>query len=88
MANLVLGVGSSHSPALNVSLSNYHKLAERDQKLEHYDIEGSPSSYEQLLQHRDGQFENEISKKTISSRIQTCNKNIEKLASKIAEARA
>ena len=86
MANLVLGVGSSHSPALNVPASNYHKLAERDQKLEHYDTEGIPCTYEHLLQHRDGQFQKEISKNTISSRIQICNRNVKKLASKIAEA--
>ena len=77
MAKLVLGIGSSHSPALNVPASDYHHLAERDLNLEHFHIDGTPCSYEELLQRRVGQFENDIRPTTISSRIQACNKNIE-----------
>ena len=86
MAKLVLGIGSSHSPALNVPASDYHHLAERDLNLEHFHTDGTPCSYEELLQRRVGQFENDIRPTTISSRIQACNKNIEKIVSEIADA--
>jgi len=86
MADLVLGIGSSHSPALNVSTKNYIYLAQRDKNLEHFQTDGTACSYEELLKSRDGQFQKDISKASISSRIQNCHQSIEKLVSEIAGA--
>lgn len=48
MAKIILGVGSSHTPMLNVAAEEWPLFIELDRRRPHLDKEGSPATYEQL----------------------------------------
>src|SRR5262245_28480655 len=49
MANLVLGIGTSHTPMLNAPAEDWPRFIDRDGVREFLDKEGEPATYEQLL---------------------------------------
>lgn len=49
MAQIVLGIGSSHTPMLNAPVEDWPRFIERDQRRPHRDKAGRPVSYEELL---------------------------------------
>lgn len=49
MAQIVLGIGSSHTPMLNAPLEVWPKFVELDSRRPHLDKQGRPVSYAQLL---------------------------------------
>ncbi|MEZ5654027.1 MAG: protocatechuate 3,4-dioxygenase [Burkholderiaceae bacterium] len=48
MAKITLGVGSSHTPMLNVPADDWPRFIELDRRRPHLDKEGQPATYEQL----------------------------------------
>lgn len=49
MSEIVLGMGSSHTPMLNATVDDWPRFIELDRLRQHQDLEGRPVSYEQLL---------------------------------------
>src|SRR5262245_2805665 len=49
MANLVLGIGTSHTPMLNTPAEDWPRFIDRDGVRDFLDKEGEPATYEQLL---------------------------------------
>jgi 3-O-methylgallate 3,4-dioxygenase len=88
MADLVLAVGTSHSPALGSSAEDYVHHAERDMRNPNLlDKEGRPISYDELLAGADPAMADQITPEAIAGRVAGCRNNIERLAETIAEAR-
>lgn len=87
MAEIVLGVGSSHSPLLNSPAEDYAKHAEIDasgRKL--IDKTGAPRSYGELLALADPAVKDQIRPEVLQERAARCTANIERLESDIASA--
>jgi hypothetical protein len=53
MAQIVLGIGTSHTPMLLADDETLPRFLETDQKIKHRDKEGNPASYSTLLEKAD-----------------------------------
>jgi 3-O-methylgallate 3,4-dioxygenase len=88
MADIVLGVGSSHSPLLNSPAEDYPKHAEIDasgRKL--IDKSGVARTYGELLERADPSIRDQIRPEILQERAARCTANIEKLEREIAGAK-
>ncbi len=88
MADIVLGIGTSHSPLLNSPAEDYPKHAEIDasgRKL--IDKNGKPCTYGDLLAAADPAIERQIEPKVLEERSARCNANIEHLAKQLEAAK-
>ncbi|HMA00609.1 MAG TPA: hypothetical protein VKP66_21905 [Steroidobacteraceae bacterium] len=56
MANIVLGLGTSHTPMLLASDETLLRFRETDEKIKHRDKEGRPTTYAELLEKADPQM--------------------------------
>lgn len=87
MADLVLGVGSSHSPLLNSPAEDYPRHAEIDaggRKL--IDKTGAPRTYGELLALADPAIKDQIQPEILQARAARCTANVERLEREIAAA--
>lgn len=87
MAEIVLGIGSSHSPLLNSPAEDYPKHAEIDRggrKL--LDHEGKPRTYGELLELADPSIAQQIEPKVLEERAARCTANVERLAGVVSQA--
>ncbi len=87
MAEIVFGVGASHSPLLNSPAEDYAKHAEIDasgRKL--LDKSGNPATYEELLAAADPSIRDQISDAVIERHVAACTTNIERLDREIRDA--
>jgi hypothetical protein len=88
LAEIVFGVGASHSPLLNSPPEDYPKHAEIDasgRKL--LDKQGRPVTYGDLLAEADPAIKNQITPQVLAERSEACTGNIGRLDKEIAEAR-
>ncbi len=88
MADIVLGIGTSHSPLLNSPAEDYPKHAEIDasgRKL--IDRNGRPCTYGDLLAQADPSIARQIEPKVLEERSAKCTANIARLADDLAKAR-
>ena len=88
MADIVLAIGTSHSPLLNSPPEDYPKHAERDaagRKL--LDKDGVPRTYGELMEKADPSIRDQIAPKVLEERSAKCTANIDRLAGGIEEAR-
>jgi hypothetical protein len=88
MADIVLGIGTSHSPLLNSPAEDYPKHAEIDasgRKL--IDRNGRPCTYGALLAKADPAIARQIEPKVLEERSAKCTANIAHLAGELAKAR-
>jgi Catalytic LigB subunit of aromatic ring-opening dioxygenase len=88
MADIVLAIGTSHSPLLNSPAEDYPKHAAIDasgRKL--LDRNGKPCSYGDLLAQADPSIKQQIEPKVLEQRSARCNENIARLARELIEAR-
>ena len=80
MAEIVLGIGTSHSPLLNSPAEDYPKHAEIDaagRKL--LDKHGAPVTYGELLAQADPSIKDQIKQDVLEQRAQACTDNIARL---------
>ena len=49
MARIVLGIGTSHTPMLNVGPEDWPRFEELDRKRKHLHRDGRPATYDELL---------------------------------------
>ena len=88
MADIVLGIGTSHSPLLNSPAEDYPKHAEIDasgRKL--LDKNGKPCTYGDLLAKADPSIKQQIEPKVLEERSERCTTNIARLAKDLAAAK-
>jgi hypothetical protein len=87
VAEIVLGIGTSHSPLLNSPPEDYPKHAEIDAKGRRlYDKAGRPCTYGDLLAQADPSIQEQIRPEVLEQRAERCNINIGRLATVIAQA--
>jgi hypothetical protein len=88
MADIVLAIGTSHSPLLNSPAEDYAKHAAIDasgRKL--IDKNGKPCTYGELLANADPSIKQQIEPKVLEERSARCTENIARLARELADAR-
>jgi 3-O-methylgallate 3,4-dioxygenase len=87
MANIVLAIGTSHSPLLASPPEDYPKHAEIDAKgRKLFDKNGRPCSYGELLEQADPAIKDQITPEVLEQRAARCTHNIERLAATIDDA--
>jgi 3-O-methylgallate 3,4-dioxygenase len=88
MAEIVLGIGTSHSPLLNSPAEDYPKHAAIDAKgRKLLDKNGKPTTYGDLLASADPSIKDQIAPDVLEQRSNRCTENIEKLAREISAAK-
>jgi 3-O-methylgallate 3,4-dioxygenase len=88
MADIVLAIGTSHSPLLNSPAEDYPKHAAIDasgRKL--IDKNGRPCTYGELLAQADPSIKQQIEPKVLEERSARCTENIARLSREIADAK-
>jgi len=88
MADIVLAIGTSHSPLLNSPAEDYPKHAAIDaagRKL--LDKNGKPCSYGDLLAQADPAIKRQIEPAMLEQRSTRCTKNIARLSQELIDAR-
>jgi 3-O-methylgallate 3,4-dioxygenase len=87
MANIVLAIGTSHSPLLASPPEDYPKHAEIDAKgRKLLDKNGRACSYGELLEQADPSIKEQITPAVLEERAARCTRNIERLAATIDDA--
>jgi 3-O-methylgallate 3,4-dioxygenase len=88
MAEIVLGIGTSHSPLLASPPEDYPKHAEIDAKgRKLFDKNGKPTTYGELLAAADPAIKQQISPEVLEQRAARCNTNVARLAGVIEQAK-
>jgi 3-O-methylgallate 3,4-dioxygenase len=88
MGEIVLGIGSSHSPLLNSPAEDYPKHAAIDAKgRKLLDRQGQPCTYGDLLASADPSIRLQIDAPVLEERAARCTANIERLAAVIEDSR-
>jgi len=88
MADIVLAIGTSHSPLLNSPAEDYPKHAAIDasgRKL--IDKNGRPCTYGELLEQADPSIKQQIEPQVLEQRSARCTENIARLSREIADAK-
>ncbi len=88
MADIVLAIGTSHSPLLNSPAEDYPKHAAIDaagRKL--LDKNGKPCSYGELLEQADPSIKQQIEPEVLEQRAARCTENIARLSQELVDAR-
>ena len=87
MAEIVLGLASSHSPLLGSPAEDYLKHADRDYANKtHLDFEGRTVSYDDLLAGADPEIAAHLSAERVSANVAACAAGIDRLAAALADA--
>jgi len=87
MVDIVLGIGTSHSPLLNSPAEDYAKHAEIDAtKRKLIDKNGRPVSYAELLERADPAIRDQIRPEVLEARAARCTANIAHVAEAIGAA--
>jgi 3-O-methylgallate 3,4-dioxygenase len=87
MGELVLGIGTSHSPMLNATLDEWLRFAPRDPTLAYFDRDGAPIAYEALLARAGGRFDGDCTRARFAERLQAAHAALDRLAGEIERAR-
>ena len=87
MAKITFGIGSSHSPMLNLSAEQWKHRAEVDFNNTKLTLsDGRVLSYQQLLAERGPQFKDQIELELMQSREQGCQAALDKLSDALEQA--
>jgi len=86
VAEIVLGVATSHGPMLSTPPDQWGLRAEADRRNRQHIFRGKPYDYEALLRERGPAFEKEIGPEVWSSRHAQCQRALDVLAEKLEEA--
>ena len=87
MAEIVVGIGASHSPLLNSPAEDYPKHAEKDAEGRPLlDKHGNKATYGELLEKADPKIRDEIRQEVLEEKTAACTRNIERLDQAIRDA--
>lgn len=86
MADIVLGLASSHGPMLGSPVEDFLKHAERDiANNAHLDLDGVELTYEALLEKADPSIADELLPDIVTSKVAGCQAGIAHLADALAD---
>jgi hypothetical protein len=86
MAQLVLGIGISHTPILNAALEDWSCFIETDRKRPHLDKEGNAATYDELLHAADAVTAEQIRPESLAARHAAVMANVERIRNTIRAA--
>jgi len=86
MAEIVLGVATSHGPMLSTPADQWGLRAEADRRNRQHVFRGKTYDYETLLRERGPAFEKEIDPEVWRSRHAQCQRALDVLAEKLGDA--
>lgn len=86
MAQLVLGIGSSHTPMLNAELEDWSRFIEADLARAHLDKDGNPVTYDDLLRMADASVAEKIRPEKLAERHTAAMADIKKLRNTLYDA--
>jgi hypothetical protein len=87
MAQLVLGIGTSHSPMLNATVEEWGRFAAREPTLKLLDREGRPASYAALVAQAAGRFDRECSVEKFAARHALAQASLDRISQEIRDAK-
>lgn len=93
MADIVLAIGTSHSPMLNSAAEDHVRHAEIDRGEAKgwtrtlHDKDGRPASYDDLLAQADPALAGLIAEEAIQARVEQCRAALDRLRKTIADAK-
>ncbi|MEJ7929345.1 protocatechuate 3,4-dioxygenase [Ramlibacter sp. AN1015] len=87
MAQLVLGIGTSHTPMLNAPVEDWGRFIERDRMRQHLTREGRPVSYQELEQLAGPGMAAQITPEVFAQRHQAAAAEVERLGAVLRAAR-
>jgi 3-O-methylgallate 3,4-dioxygenase len=88
MAEIVLGIGTSHSPMLNSPAEDYPKHAEIDASGRRLlDKFGKPTTYGELVAKADPKIKDLLTLDVMQRKVDKCNAAVERVANEIASAK-
>ena len=88
MAEIVLGIGTSHSPRLSTPFDQWHLHVDRDQKNRHLHFRGNVHTFEELCQLRESEriAERELGEDRWRAKHERCEQAIAELGQTLADA--
>jgi len=87
MAEIVLAIGTSHSPMLNASAEEWSRFEPREPTMKFVDREGNPSTYEALLREAGDRYAGEATPEKFAARHAAAQAALDRLSAEIREAR-
>jgi 3-O-methylgallate 3,4-dioxygenase len=88
MAKIILGIGTSHSPALNSPAEDFKRHAARDRSNpNHRDKQGNSCTYDDLVAQASPSLTAEITPEIIEKRVASCTSAIRRLSETVREAK-
>jgi len=88
VAEIVLGIASSHGPLLGSPAADILKHADRDiNSKAHLDLAGGPVTYAGLLEKADPAIESELTDGVVAAKVDACQAGIARLAAVLEEVR-
>lgn len=86
MAQIVLGIGTSHTPMLNTPAEDWPRFIELDRVRRHLDKEGRPTTYEELLRHADPGIVAHLAPERIAERHESAQAGLRRLGEVVRSA--
>ena len=86
MAEIVLGIATSHTPMLNAAAEDWPRFIERDRGRALLDKEGNPARYEELLDRADPAVAAELTPERVAARHREAQQAVENLAAAVRRA--
>ena len=87
MSEIVLGMGSSHTPMLNARLEDWPRFIELDRMRQHQDLQGNPVSYAQLLALTGERIAPELAPEVLERRHSQALQHVDRLGAALLAAR-
>ncbi len=87
MAQIVLGIGSSHTPMLNADAEDLPLFVELDSKRSNLDKEGRPTTYDELVRANIGKLDEFITPEYMAKRLERTEAQITRLAKVLESAK-
>ena len=87
MADIILGIGTSHTPMLNAPAADWARFVERDSVRPQLDKQGNPVSYEELERMADPQLAGQVTLETFMARHRAAAREIERIRAALQAAR-
>lgn len=86
MSQIVLGVGTSHTPMLNAPLGDWSRFIERDRLRAHLDKQGRARSYEELERSADPRMHEQLTPEVFAQRHGAALREVERLGALLRHA--
>jgi Catalytic LigB subunit of aromatic ring-opening dioxygenase len=87
VGEVVLGIGTSHSPMLNATAEEWARFAPRDRTLQLFDRNGERTGYDALLAQAGGRLNGECTPTRFAERLRTAHSALDRLSGEIGHAR-